>query len=185
MAASEMLPPARMKLEEILIPQITDLEAKGFEVLVDETSDFITARAGVRIRLGDIGNQGKPILVEALDIFRELERQKAITFPKNAASRFRLPETILDMERNAKGETTYRIDWSQLRSEHVLSMLCCYATSFHNVASLGYLKAMYGPTEYTPPADPLDPLRTVLKAVERDAWINGPRSELTGKGNYL
>lgn len=184
-AESEALESNRVALESVLIPRIHDLESKGFEVLVDETSDFITSRAGIRVRLGDNSGSGKPILVEALDIFRELDRQKAITFPKNAGSRYRMPDTILDMERKANGETVYRIDWTQIKSEHVISMLCSYATSFHNVASAAYLNAMYGAQLSARAPDPLDPLKAIVRATERDAWLNGPRSPLTGKGNYL
>lgn len=181
----EELTPNRATLEAELIPRILELESKDFEVLVDETSDFITSRAGVRVRLGDNGTSGKPILVEALDIFRELDRQKAITFPRNAGGRYRMPDTILDMERKANGETVYRIDWAQIKSEHILSMLCCYSTAFHNVASVGYLNAMYG-TELSKRAPAsLDPLKAIVRATEHDAWFNGPKSPLTGKGNYL
>lgn len=185
MAKSETLPTSRIELEATLIPQILEMERNDFEVLVDETSDFITSRAGVRIRLGDNGTSGKPVLVEALDIFRELDRQKAITFPSNAGGRYKLPDTILDMERKANGETVYRIDWAQIKSEHVLSMLCSYATCFHNVASVNYLKAMYGTELSARAPDPLDPLKAIVRATERDAWFNGPKSPLTGKGNYL
>ena len=184
-AEGEKLPAMRVALEEMLIPRIRELESKDFEVLVDETSDFITSRAGFRVRMGDNGPSGKPVLVEALDVFRELDRQKAITFPKGAAARYRMPETILDMERNAKGETSYRIDWAQLKSEHVLGMLCSYATSFNNVASMNYLKAMFGADSLRAPASPLDPLKAIVKHAEFDSWLNGPRSSLTGKGNYL
>jgi hypothetical protein len=184
-AEGEQLPTARVALEEMLIPRIRELESKDFEVLVDETSDFITSRAGHRVRMGDTGPSGKPILVEALDVFRELDRQKAITFPRNAAGRYSMPETILDMERNARGETSYRIDWSQLKSEHVLGILCSYATSFNNVTSLNYIKAMFGADSMRKPANPTDPLKAIVKHTEFDSWLNGPRSALTGKGNYL
>ncbi|WP_147200858.1 maturation control protein [Pantoea sp. CCBC3-3-1] len=184
-AKSEKLPTHRNEIEQRLIPRIIELEGKGFEVLVAETSDFITSRAGHRVRLNDPAASGKPVLVEALDTLRELDRQKAITFPANTGTRFTIPETILDMDRDAKGNTIYRIDWAQLKSEHVLSILCCYATAFNNVSSVGYLKAMFGSGNNTPASEPSAPLCNIVKATERSAWLNGPSSPLTGKGNYL
>lgn len=185
-AETEKLPVRRHSLEEELIPKIIGMEQKEFEVLVDESGDFITSRAGQRVRLSDTGASGKPILVESLDTFRELERQKAIFFPDNAAGRYRLPDTILDMERDGKGNTVYRIDWAQLKSEHVLSMLCSYATVFHNVTSTAYLNAMLGESrKLAQPSDPLDPLKAIVRATEHRSWLNGPSSPLTGKGNYL
>jgi len=183
---NESLPVGRHALEEKLIPRIYDLERKDFEVLVDESGDFITSRAGLRVRLGDTGASGKPILVESLDAFRELERQHAIFFPANAGGRYRLPDTILDMERDSKGNTVYRIDWAQLKSEHVLSMLCSYSTIFHNVSSTAYLRAMQGESSRLQQADdPLSPLKAIVRDTERRSWLNGPTSSLTGKGNYL
>lgn len=183
---NENLPATRHALEQKLIPRIYDLERKDFEVLVDESGDFITSRAGLRVRLGDTGASGKPILVEALDAFRELERQSAVFYPANAGGRYRLPDTILDMERDAKGNTVYRIDWAQLKSEQVLSMLCSYATIFHNVASSAYLNAMLGESgKLHAASDPLAPLKAIVRDTERRSLLNGPSSPLTGKGNYL
>ncbi|QCR38753.1 maturation control protein [Nissabacter sp. SGAir0207] len=179
------LPDNRHQLEQQLIETIHDLEQKGFEVLVDESSDFITARAGVRVRLGDAGASGKPVLVEALDIYRELVRQKAITFPRNAGGRFNIPDTLVDVARDAKGSTIYRIDWEQLRGEHSLTMLCTFATTFNNVASVQYLEKMLGFTRAQEPASPLNPLRTIVSAFERQSIEQASYSPLTGKGNYL
>ena len=179
------LPESRHALEQDLITQIRDLERKGFEVLVEETSDFITSRAGVRVRLGDTGATGKPVLVEALDIYRELERQKALAFPRGAGSRFQIPETLVDMDRDTKGATVYRIDWAQLKAEHCLTMLCCFGTTFHNVASVQYLEAMMGFNRRPELGSAIDPLKTIVRAIEEDALNKASSSPLTGKGNYL
>ncbi|MGQ7181796.1 hypothetical protein ACUOA5_45860, partial [Escherichia coli] len=45
-----------------------------FIVLVEEENSFITGRVGQRVRLRDPFMNGRPVLIEAMQIYKELER---------------------------------------------------------------------------------------------------------------
>lgn len=169
------LPEKRRLMEKELIPAVEDAAAKNYEILISETSNFITARAGVRVQLSDNAVSGKPVLVDAMGVFDELNRQGAITFPKAGKGKFDLPSSIFDEDRDNKGNAVYRIDWTAISSEHVLTLLCCYATMFHNAGSAGFLQKMFAYSEATKPPDIFDPLRALAK---HEYNPDGPRSEL-------
>ena len=61
-----------------LLRELREKEEKGFIVLVEEENSFITGRVGQRVRLRDPFMNGRPVLIEAMQIYKELERQKAI-----------------------------------------------------------------------------------------------------------
>ena len=179
------LPATRSQLTKELPEKIAQLESSNVDVLVDERSGYFTSNAGTRVQLDSIGNSGKPILVEALDLYRELMQQKAISRPKKGGERFNIPDNIIDIDHDMRGQTLYRIDWERLQSEHILMILCVYGTVYQNVSSASYLKQMYSNLVQNKPKSPLDSLKNIVAATEADGVASVTMSPLTGKGNYL
>lgn len=177
------LPRNRTDMETRVLELMREADAKEFEVLVEETSTFITARGGRRIRLGENDETGKPLLITVLNIYRELQMQQAINLPAGISG-FDLPQSIFDADKDARGNAIYHIDWASLRSSHVLTMLCCYAAQFHNPDSAYFLERMFSAYSEEETRDRYSPLRSIVNAVETD--LTGvSTSPLTGKGNYL
>ena len=84
----EKLPTQRRAMEVAVLNAIEQAQSKGFDVLIEETTSFITGRAGLRVRLGENDESGKPLLLSTINIFRELKRQEAINLPKLGAGAF-------------------------------------------------------------------------------------------------
>ncbi|EIS7293653.1 maturation control protein, partial [Salmonella enterica subsp. enterica serovar Newport] len=74
MAERKNYPERRRAMELELLKDLREKEEKGFIVLVDEENSFITGRVGQRIRLRDEHTTGRPVLVEAMRIYTELDR---------------------------------------------------------------------------------------------------------------
>lgn len=178
-------PDKRRAMELALLNDIREKEEKGFMVLVDEENSFITGRAGHRVRLRDELSGGKPVLVSAMNIYNELTRQTALRYPRQDSGKFQLPPNVFDTDRTKDGEEFYRIDWAALTSEHVLTLLCCYATEYHNTASASYVKAMVGEIERHQTPHALDPFFSLLRGLHKLDEEKGPQGSLTGTGRYL
>lgn len=178
------LPTSRRAMEIDVLNAIAEAEKKGFEVLVEETTSFITSRAGQRIRLGENDESGKPLFISVMNIYRELDQQGAIRMPKVGSGGFTLPDSIFDSDKDTKGNTTYHTDWAALKSTHILTMLCCYASQFHNPASASFLEKMFGTPKETSVRDRYTPMRNIINTIESDQ-TGFSYSPLTGKGNYL
>jgi len=178
------LPTSRRAMEIDVLNAIAEAEKKGFEVLVEETTSFITSRAGQRIRLGENDESGKPLFISVMNIYRELNQQGAIRFPKVGSGGFTLPDSIFDSDKDARGNATYHTDWAALKSTHILTMLCCYASQFHNPASASFLEKMFGTPKETNMRDRYTPMRNIINSIESDQ-TGFSQSPLTGKGNYL
>ena len=185
--SEQTLPADRKGLLDVLPNIIHEIEKNGDDVLVDERSGFFSSTGGKHIQFAAPGTSGKPILVESLDLYRELSLQKAIIRPKTtgAGQRYTIPDNIIDDEHDTRGQAVYRIDWERLKSEHLLMLLCVYGTIYQNVASASYIEQMYSSLTVEMPPDPLDPLRKIVRATEAEAIKSVTMSPLTGKGRYL
>lgn len=185
MAERKHYPERRRAMELELLKDLREKEEKGFLVLVEEENSFITGRIGQRIRLRDNHTTGRPVLVEAMRIYNELDRQKAIKRPRQESGKYVLHQSIFDADRDKKGEEFYNINWQELETEHVLTLLCCYATEYNNAASADYIRAMTG--ELHKPEEPslLEPMLNILRSVQQRDEKKVPQGKLTGKGNIL
>lgn len=181
----EKLPTQRRAMEVAVLNAIEEAQSKGFEVLIEETTSFITSRAGQRIRLGENDESGKPLLLSTLNIYRELDRQKAVNLPKMGAGSFDLPDSIFDSDKDARGTAVYHVDWARLKPQHILTMLCCYATQNHNPASVSFLQKMFGVSQEQEQRDRYTPFRNIIDGIEQRGLENTSVSQLTGKRNIL
>ncbi|HFO3370150.1 TPA: maturation control protein [Escherichia coli] len=155
------------------------------ELREKEENSFITGRVGQRVRLRDPFMNGRPVLIEAMQIYKELERQKAIKLPRKESGKYILHQSIFDSEHDKKGDEFFNINWSEITTEHVLTLLCCFATEYNNVASADYIRAMAGEVEARQEPSLLRPLINIIHGTQTLAQKQVPQGELTGKGNYL
>ncbi|EHB6645206.1 maturation control protein, partial [Salmonella enterica subsp. enterica serovar 4,[5],12:i:-] len=128
---------------------------------------------------------GRPVLIEAMQIYKELERQKAIKLPRKESGKYILHQSIFDSEHDKKGDEFFNINWSEITTEHVLSLLCCFATEYNNVASADYIRAMAGEVEARQEPSLLSPLINIIRGTQCLADKRVPQGLLTGKENYL
>lgn len=183
MTEPKSLPGSLKKQRELMIPAIEKLRAGGFKVLVDEVSSTLAAATGANhISLKARHNDGRAVLIVGIERFNELQLQKAIVLPQKNPGAYEIPSSIVDIDYNANGEAVYRVNWSQLRTEHVLTILCCYATVYHAVASADYIAAMTGATGEE--RQPNIFMRTFSALVRHQSVENdktASKSSLTGK----
>lgn len=125
MAERTSYPERRRDMELQLLRELREKEEKGFIVLVEEENSFITGRVGQRVRLRDPFMNGRPVLIEAMQIYKELERQKAIKLPRKESGKYILHQSIFDSEHDKKGDEFFNINWIEITTEHVLTLLCC------------------------------------------------------------
>ncbi len=123
MAERTSYPERRRDMELQLLRELREKEEKGFIVLVEEENSFITGRVGQRVRLRDPFMNGRPVLIEAMQIYKELERQKAIKLPRKESGKYILHQSIFDSEHDKKGDEFFNINWSEITTEHVLTLL--------------------------------------------------------------
>ena len=74
--------------------------------------------------------------------YKELERQKAIKLPRKESGKYILHQSIFDSEHDKKGDEFLNINWIAITTEHVLTLLCCFATEYNNVVSADYIRTM-------------------------------------------
>lgn len=116
------------KLKETLPDKLDDLRQKGFIVLVDEIMP-VFAKHGRSARLGHVGSDGRPILVSALETYRNMRNLQAISFPAGMDGVFDVSDSIVEEVRDGNGRLTYNIDWSELKAESVILLLAVYAAT--------------------------------------------------------
>lgn len=151
MSEPKSLPPNLEGQRAKLTPAIAKLRKSGFKVLVDETSGAISAATGANhVSLKSRFNDGRAAVVVGIERYNEMRLQKTVSLPRKNPGAYDIPASIVDIEFNAKGEEVYRINWPDIRPEHVLTILCCYATVFHPVASADYIAAMTGMNDEKP-----------------------------------
>ncbi|HEY3591727.1 MAG TPA: hypothetical protein VGL07_16940 [Buttiauxella sp.] len=184
---AKTLPKSRKEMDAVLKEELSRYAMADAIILIDEAQPRISRRYGSHCRLGSIDiATGKPVIVVALEHYKELGIQQAISFP-DCSGRYDIPASIVDEDRDGKGEAMYRINWPEVTPEIALLLLAVYGISYNDVSSIGYLKKMFGGrrSERTPSV--IAPLVNTLSAydkleAERLAKLASP---LTGKGNIL
>lgn len=151
MSEPKSLPPNLESQRAKLTPAIDQLRKSGFKVLVDETSGAISAATGANhVSLKSRFHDGRAAVVVGIERYNEMRLQKTVSLPRKNPGAYDIPASIVDIEFNAKGEEVYRINWPDIRPEHILTILCCYATVYHPVASADYIAAMTGMNDEKP-----------------------------------
>ncbi|HHQ6598079.1 TPA: hypothetical protein ACSTLU_004384 [Serratia fonticola] len=134
--------PTLTDINDNLVPSLRKLASRGMLTIVDEVSGDVSKATGAnRVRLSDKHHTGSPVISVALERYNELKRTKAIILPKTGG-RFEIPPSIVDVSFNSSGEAVYNIAWAEIKAEHILTILCCYATFYQPVGSAGYIKKM-------------------------------------------
>ncbi len=103
MAERTSYPERRRDMELQLLRELR--EKRGKRVLScwwKRKNSFITGRVGQRVRLRDPFMNGRPVLIEAMQIYKELERQKAIKLPRKESGKYILHQSIFDSEHDKK-----------------------------------------------------------------------------------
>ncbi|MED8246962.1 hypothetical protein Q5479_23730, partial [Escherichia coli] len=103
-----------------------------------------------------------------------------LSLPQNNKGAFEIPDSIVDTEYNGNGEEVYRVNWQDIRPEHILMILCCYATVYHNVASADYVEQMTGTVEKEQKTGILASFLSIIGHEKVKAGTSQPKS-LTGK----
>lgn len=126
-----------------LTPYVETLRAQGFKVLVDEATGKVAGVVGGNhVSLKAKGSDGRAAVLIGIERYNELMLQENLALPKENKGAFEIPDSIVEVEYNASGEEVYRINWRDIRPEHVLTILCCFAVGYNNVASADYINAM-------------------------------------------
>ncbi|HBM2815645.1 TPA: hypothetical protein LU109_003554 [Enterobacter hormaechei subsp. xiangfangensis] len=175
----KMMPRNGGALNKEVVPVITRLIKKGFLVMVDEVSGAICAATGAnQVNLDTKHHDGRPVIVVAMERFREMHRLGMISMPPGEEGLFSLPPSIVDTEVKPNGEATYRINWDEIKPEHLLTLFCVYGTVFNNVTSGQYLTAMLGAIE--PERNLLTPFHNIVKGTETEVLNQGIQKSLAG-----
>ncbi|EFI9718873.1 maturation control protein [Escherichia marmotae] len=185
MAERTSYPERRRDMELQLLRELREKEEKGFIVLVEEENSFITGRVGQRVRLRDPFMNSRPVLIEAMQIYKELERQKAIKLPRKESGKYILHQSIFDSEHDKKGDEFFNINWSEITTEHVLTLLCCFATEYNNVVSANYIQAMVGRSNTQREPSLIESFINIINATQRMGETRVPQGILTGKYGHL
>lgn len=163
----ERLPRNLAKLKEKLPEKLTDLRQKGFIVLVDEVLP-VFGQYGRSVRLADPGHDGRPILVSALESYRNMHTLQAISFPSGLAGHFEISESVVEQQRDANGRVTYNIDWSELKAETTVLLLAINAATQDSLndtpTATALLKAL-GATDAKP--NIMNPFNAITKSYDK------------------
>lgn len=93
---------------------------------------------------------------------------------------------IFDSEHDKKGDEFFNINWSEITTEHVLTLLCCFATEYNNVVSADYIRTMTDTvTKQDNEYSPYEPFVNMIKAFYRMELAKVPQGKLTGKDNIF
>lgn len=181
LAKKEKLPKRGNKLIEVAGPELIRLIGMGYTVLVEEVYGQLgKATAAISVALDDKYYDGRPFIVVALEHYRELIRLNMISFDPAEATLFTLPNSLIDTEIKPNGETVSRINWDEMTTERMATLLAVYATFYTRPTSLQYLNAMCGALEE--PRTPLTPFTNLVRATETQILNqNAPTSPLTGR----
>lgn len=143
MSNPKKLPKALKGQLEKLSPVIAKMRSEGFKVLVDEVNGAVANATGASlVSLKTRSNDGRAAVIVGIERYQELVRQGNISLPSENKGSYEIPASIVDIDYNANGEEVYRINWPDIRPEHILTILCCFAIGYHNVASADYINAM-------------------------------------------
>lgn len=180
MSKAQKLPKGMRAQLVKLTPYVEALREQGFKVLVDEaTGKVANAVGGNHVSLKTRGSDGRAAVITGIERYNELLLQDNIALPVENKGSFELPDTIVEVEYNASGEEVYRINWREIRPEQVLTILCCFAVGYNNVASADYINAMTAATAEAKPSV-MDSLKRIIGYEKIKAVEDVPES-LTGK----
>jgi len=180
MSKAQKLPKGMRAQLVKLTPYVEALRKQGFKVLVDEaTGKVANAVGGNHVSLKTRGSDGRAAVITGIERYNELLLQDNIALPVENKGSFELPDTIVEAEYNASGEEVYRINWREIRPEQVLTILCCFAVGYNNVASADYINAMTAATAEAKPSV-MDSLKRIIGYEKIKAIEDVPES-LTGK----
>lgn len=180
MSKAQKLPKGMRAQLVKLTPYVEALREQGFKVLVDEaTGKVANAVGGNHVSLKTRGSDGRAAVITGIERYNELLLQDNIALPVENKGSFELPDTIVEVEYNASGEEVYRINWREIRPEQVLTILCCFAVGYNNVASADYINAMAAATAEAKPSV-MDSLKRIIGYEKIKAVEDVPES-LTGK----
>lgn len=180
MSKAQKLPKGMRAQLVKLTPYVEALRKQGFKVLVDEaTGKVANAVGGNHVSLKTRGSDGRAAVITGIERYNEFLLQDNIALPVENKGSFELPDTIVEAEYNASGEEVYRINWREIRPEQVLTILCCFAVGYNNVASADYINAMAAATAEAKPSV-MDSLKRIIGYEKIKAIEDVPES-LTGK----
>lgn len=180
MSKAQKLPKGMRAQLVKLTPYVEALREQGFKVLVDEaTGKVANAVGGNHVSLKTRGSDGRAAVITGIERYNELLLQDNIALPVENKGSFELPDTIVEVEYNASGEEVYRINWREIRPEQVVTILCCFAVGYNNVASADYINAMTAATAEAKPSV-MDSLKRIIGYEKIKAVEDVPES-LTGK----
>jgi hypothetical protein len=180
MSKAQKLPKGMRAQLVKLTPYVEALRKQGFKVLVDEaTGKVANAVGGNHVSLKTRGSDGRAAVITGIERYNELLLQDNIALPVENKGSFELPDTIVEVEYNASGEEVYRINWREIRPEQVLTILCCFAVGYNNVASADYINAMTAATAEAKPSV-MDSLKRIIGYEKFKAVEDVPES-LAGK----
>ncbi|MGT7535293.1 hypothetical protein ACRW2I_19710, partial [Escherichia coli] len=82
--------------------------------------------------------------------------------------------------------SAFNINWSEITTEHVLTLLCCFAAEYNNVVSADYIRTMTDTvTKQDNEYSPYEPFVNMIKAFYRMELTKVPQGKLTGKDNIF
>jgi len=163
-----------------LAPFVEALRKQGFKVLVDEATGKVANEVGGNhISLKTRGSDGRAAVLTGIERYNELMLQDNIALPAENKGAFEIPDSIVEVEYNASGEEVYRINWREIRPEQVLTILCCFAVGYNNVASADYINAMTAATAEQEPTL-MDTLKRII-GYEKIKAAEAVPDSLTGK----
>lgn len=165
MSKPQTLPKGMRKQLVKLTPYVEALRKQGFKVLVDEATGKVANEVnGNHVSLKTRGSDGRAAVLIGIERYNELLLQDNIALPADNKGAFEIPDSIVEVEYNARGEEIYRINWREIRPEQVLTILCCFAVGYNNVASADYINAMTAMTAATVAPEPslMDSLKRII-----------------------
>lgn len=180
-AKKKKLPKNGNKMAAEMIPQLTRLVNAGFLVLVEEVYGTLAKASGANsVAIDDKYYDGRPLIVVALEHYHELHRLNMISFDPGEEALFSLPPSIIDTEIKPNGEAVNRINWEEMTTERMVTLLAVYATFYNKPTSVQYLEALCGALK--PQTNPLTPFMNIIKDTEEHVLNqNASTSSLTGK----
>ena len=129
---------------------------------------------------------GRPVLIEAMQIYKELERQKAIKLPRKESGKYILHQSIFDSEHDKKGDEFFNINWSEITTEHVLTFVMLLRNRIQQRGKPDYIRTMTDTiTKQDNEYSPYEPFVNMIKAFYRMELAKVPQGKLTGKDNIF
>lgn len=175
------LPVSAVEQRKNIPTAIATLRKSKFKVLVDEITPTISSGTGAsQITLKTRHSDGRAAIIVGMERYRELKQQRLLSLPKTNKGAFEIPDSIVDIEYNGNGEEVYRVNWQDIRPEHILMIICCFATVYHNVASADYISQMSGDTDVEQAPSLLSSFLSILRNEKTEASTIQPKS-LAGK----